>query len=237
MFTAVEDRPPTAPAETPWGGRRYRLRSLTPGDASILIGFFESHTSETIRQRYGYGQGSMSARTAAALVGVDQTRDLALGIFERAAPEELLHGVGRYCLDPGGRSAEFALVVRESRRRHGLGSLLLRTLILTARRRGLAALWGQIETTNGAMLALARRFGFRLDPEIGGRAKRATLALQAPDRFRARSRRGRNPAGGGSATPALARIATDPVGAAWARTADAAPCPRTGECKKSALGP
>jgi acetyltransferase len=161
-----------------FGRRRYVLRLLRPADAAELIAFFESHTAETVRERYGYVVGSMPPERAAALVGVDQTRDLALGIFERTADGERLHAVGRYCLDPGGRSAEFALVVRETKRRLGMGSALLRSLIRIARRRGLDELWGEIAADNGSMLALAYRLGFRLRTEEGGRTERASLMLQ-----------------------------------------------------------
>jgi acetyltransferase len=121
----------------------------------------------------------MTAERAASLVGVDQTRDLALGVFEAGPQGESLDAVGRYCLDPGGRSAEFALVVRETKRRLGLGELLLRTLIAAARARGLAEVWGQIAVDNAAMLQMVRQLGFTLSSE-DGRSDRASLFLQPP---------------------------------------------------------
>lgn len=180
MSHLLERFPLTLPYPASFGGRSYRLRRLEPGDAPALQAFFESHTSETVRERYGYLVGSMSPERAAALVGVDQSADCALGIFEPTAKGEVLHAVGRYCLGPGPREAEFALVVRENRRRLGMGSLLLRTLVGTARERGLSELWGQIDSDNGAMLALARAYGFSLSPINGGRSERASLLLRAP---------------------------------------------------------
>lgn len=176
---------PTQARAVTFGGRPYVLRPLEAADADRLIAFFRSHTADTVRERYGYSVGAMSADRAAAMVGIDQTRDLALGLFEAAPGGDLLHAVGRYCLDPGGQSAEFALVVRETKRRLGIGSMLLRTLVETARRRGLTELWGQIASDNGAMLELARRLGFTLQLDDGGRSERASLRL-APAKGRSR---------------------------------------------------
>jgi len=87
----------------------------------------------------------MTHERARRLVGVDQSRDLALGVFERAPDgEEVLHAVGRYLLDPAGRSAEMAFVVRESKRGLGICTVLLRTLLRVARHRGMSYLYAQV---------------------------------------------------------------------------------------------
>jgi len=165
-----------------FGPRSYVVRLLGPGDRERLRDFFASHSPETVRERYGYLLSDMTPERAAALVNVDQGLDLALGIFECRAGDEILHAVGRYCLGDGGRSAEFALVVGESRRRLGMGDYLLRTLTETARRRGLREIWGQVDSGNAAMLGLARRHGFALAPDAFAGATRASLVLRAAGR-------------------------------------------------------
>jgi acetyltransferase len=127
--------------------------------------FFSSHTPETVHDRYGYSISDMSPERASALVGVDQAWDLALGIFGTGPSGGRLDAVGRFCRDPDGRGAEFALVVRENRRHLGMGSLLLKKLIEVAAGRGLDRLWGQISADNAAMLDLARRLGFALSED------------------------------------------------------------------------
>jgi hypothetical protein len=67
----------------------------------------------------------MSQQRAYELVSVDQNRDLALAVFERDGPDDLIHAVGRYYLDKNGRSAEMAFVVGESKRRVGMARTLL----------------------------------------------------------------------------------------------------------------
>ena len=152
-----------------------RVRPLRRGDEARLQEFFRSHTPDTIHDRYGGAVTTMSEDRARELVGVDQARDCALGIFSRDG--RTLDAVGRYCLDPAGDAAELAFVVRESRRRRGLGTRLLHLLIAAARERGLRRLWAQVNVHNAGMLGIFRRHRFSLQPEPGSGGMRAILEL------------------------------------------------------------
>jgi GNAT superfamily N-acetyltransferase len=156
-----------------FGGQPYVLRLLGPVDEGRLISFFNSHTEETIRQRYGYHIAEMTHERARRLVGVDQTRDLALG-------EEVLHAVGRYLLDPAGRSAEMAFVVRESKRGLGICTTLLRTLLRIARRRGMSYLYAQVQADNAPMRSIFRRHGGRMRPILGTDTMEAYVPTAPP---------------------------------------------------------
>ncbi len=135
-------------------GESYVLRPLHPSDERRLQEFFYSHTSDTIQRRYGYRVTSMSGVRAHELTGVNQERDLALGIFEMRGPMQRLHAIGRYFLEDDGESAECAFVVRESKRRHGMGRLLFARMVEIARRRGLTRLWAMVANDNKPMLNL-----------------------------------------------------------------------------------
>jgi GNAT superfamily N-acetyltransferase len=112
---------------------------------------------------------------------VDQTRDLALGVFERAADgEEVLHAVGRYLLDPVSRSAEMAFVVRESKRGLGICTTLLRTLLRVARRRGMSYLYAQVQADNAPMRSIFRRHGGRMKPILGTDTMEAYVPTAPP---------------------------------------------------------
>jgi GNAT superfamily N-acetyltransferase len=163
-------RPP-APRDFLFGGQPYLIRPLGPSDEGRLISFFNSHTEETIRQRYGYQISEMTHKRALRLVDVDQTRDVALGVFERAADgEDVLHAVGRYLLDPTARTAEAAFVVRENKRGLGICSTLLQLLLQTARSRGISYLSAQVQADNAPMLSVFRRHGGRAQPIPGADA-------------------------------------------------------------------
>jgi RimJ/RimL family protein N-acetyltransferase len=166
----ADPRPPE-PREFSFGGKPHLVRALGPADQGRLISFFNSHTGDTIRQRYGYQISEMTPERARRLVGVDQTRDVALGVFERApGGEDVLHAVGRYLLDPAGRTAEMAFVVRENKRGLGICTTLLRLLLQTARARGLGYLCAQVQADNAPMLAVFRRHGGRMKPIVGADA-------------------------------------------------------------------
>ncbi|MDP0500140.1 MAG: GNAT family N-acetyltransferase [Verrucomicrobiota bacterium JB022] len=145
-------------------GIDYVLRLLNPSDGRRLQEFFYSHTEETILRRYGFTVTRMTRERAFELVGVDQNRDLALGLFELQGPRQVIHAVGRYYLERDGLSAEMAFVVREKKRRLGMARLLIERLIAVAKSRGLHKLWARVDRDNEAMLALFRRFGAREVP-------------------------------------------------------------------------
>ncbi|MDD5260859.1 MAG: GNAT family N-acetyltransferase [Methylacidiphilales bacterium] len=142
-------------------GGQYLLRALGPPDMEQLRTFFYSHTPETIHLRYGYMIKDMTPERAALLVGVDQTRDFALGIFEDSPKGQILDAVGRYCLDDTGASAEMAFVVRESKRGLGMASLLLQTLVDAAQSRHLMEAWASVAPDNHTMLHLLHKAGFK----------------------------------------------------------------------------
>lgn len=160
------------------GGQEYLLRPLQPSDIRRLQEFFYSHTLETVQMRYGFAVARMTRERAYDLVNVDQTRDLALAIFETQGPRQIIHAVGRYYLDANGRGAEAAFVVRETKRRLGMASTLLSALMAVARRRGLEFLWGRVRKDNLPMLALFRRVGGQVIPAAG--ADDGSLDVRVP---------------------------------------------------------
>ncbi|MGF1485436.1 MAG: GNAT family N-acetyltransferase [Opitutales bacterium] len=158
----------------------YVLRPLHPSDERRLQEFFYSHTRETIQQRYGYRINRMTRERASELVSVDQTRDLALGVFAWQGPRQRIHAVGRYYLDPEGTSAEMAFVVREEKRRHGLGSLLLTRMLDIAAQRKLHSLWAYVASGNTPMIRLFERHGCKHLPSDEAGMLRIAITVKSP---------------------------------------------------------
>ena len=142
-----------------FGGRPTVARLLRSDDSQRLLAFFKSHTPETVRSRYGYCVGEMSAGRAAELVGVDQTIDSALGIFEGTGAAQRLVAIGRCYRLPGQATAEIAFVVHEERRRLGMAAALYDALSEIMRARGVTRFVAQVEQDNAAMLGLFLRHG------------------------------------------------------------------------------
>jgi acetyltransferase len=105
----------------------------------------------------------------ASFTQIDYAREMAF-IATRAGPggaDETL-GVVRVHADPDNVAGEFAIIVRSDLKGRGLGRLLMACLLDYCRARGLSMVRGTALTGNVRMHALARRFGFRLQPEADG---------------------------------------------------------------------
>ncbi|MEI6607441.1 MAG: GNAT family N-acetyltransferase, partial [Verrucomicrobiota bacterium] len=130
---------------------RFLFRPLHPSDMRTLQEFFYSHDEETIRLRYGYQRERMSGESAYKLAAVDQTRDVALGIFTERHGRQQLRAIGRYYLDDDGKRAEVAFVVHEAARQAGMAGFLLGELAVVAARRGIDEFWASVLPNNRAM--------------------------------------------------------------------------------------
>lgn len=133
---------------------RLFLRPLHPSDMRILQEFFYSHDEETVRLRYGYLRDKMSGESAYKLAAVDQTKDVALGIFAEQHGQQELRAIGRYYLDADCKSAEVAFIVHEENRHMGIAGFLLGELASVAKRRGIEGFWASVLPDNRAMAGL-----------------------------------------------------------------------------------
>jgi len=158
-------------------GEPFVLCPLQSSDERRLQEFFYSHTAETIQSRYGYMISRMSRERAYDLVNVDQTKDLALAIFEVQGPRRVIHAVGRYYLDAGGKSAEVAFVTRETKRHYGMARTLFERMRAIAKKRGLASLHAQVLPANVAMLDLFRSYPHKIAAIPDGNAVKVTMPL------------------------------------------------------------
>lgn len=172
FFSSVATTPESSAGEldvrkVEFGGRFYWFRPLHPSDMSALQQFFYSHDPETVRLRYGHVKAAMTTESAYRLAAVDQTKDLALGVFEQVSGRGELRAIGRFYLEPDTKVAEVAFVVGESLRRCGVGSFLLVELAKVARRRGIKKFWAPVLKKNLAMAALFSAFGARREVIAG----------------------------------------------------------------------
>ena len=119
----------------------------------------------------------MSAIRAAELVGVDQTIDSALGIFEGTGAAQRLVAIGRCYRLPGQAKAEIAFVVHEERRRLGMAAAVYDALSEIMRPRGVTHFVAQVEQDNAAMLGLFLRHGGKTRAIPGTNALDVSISL------------------------------------------------------------
>ncbi len=142
------------------GDHSFLLRALRPSDERKLQEFFYSHNEETVFQRYRSIKKQMTRESAYKLVNVDQNKDLALCVIERQGPREIIHGVGRYYLEEDKNEAEVAVIVRETHRRRGIASFLLKNLLVVAKERNIQRITAIARADNYAMNKVFNKFGF-----------------------------------------------------------------------------
>ncbi len=141
-------------------GEEFDLRPLNPSDERRLQEFFYSHTKETLQLRYSAVPTQMSREKSCTLVGVDQSKDLALCIVKQKGSVVQIQAVGRYYLLHDGEGCEVAFVTREKYQGKGMAKRLLQEMISIAEQRGLQSMVAFVRAENKAMLAVFQKAGF-----------------------------------------------------------------------------
>jgi acyl-CoA hydrolase/GNAT superfamily N-acetyltransferase len=161
-------------------GEDYFLRPLHPSDQLRLQSFFYSHDKVTLFQRYRNEPKKMGTAQAYRLVNTDLTKDMALCIFERQGPREVILAVGRYYTLDEGTRAEVAFVVHESMRGRGFASLLLEKLIDIARQRQLKFLTANVRKDNPSMRRVFEKYHFTSEAAEDPAELEYLLPLEVP---------------------------------------------------------
>lgn len=91
---------------------------------------------------------------------IDYDGEMALIAVARGACGAEEMGVVRACAEPDNITAEFAILARSDLKGQGLGRLLMQKLLRYCREHGTQQLWGNVLTTNTAMLHLSHSLGF-----------------------------------------------------------------------------
>ena len=139
------------------------VRALQPEHADLEVRFGLALSPQSRYERFLGGGVKLTPELLARLVNVDFSRDAALIATVAFADSETPVGVGRYALTGEDDTAEIAVTIADAWQGCGLGRLLLERVVDAARRNGVRRLTGDVLATNARMLALARRFGFRID--------------------------------------------------------------------------
>lgn len=144
------------------------IRALQPEHADLEVRFGLALSAQSRYERFLGGGVKLTPELLARLVNVDFSRDAALIATVAFAGSETPVGVGRYALTADDDTAEIAVTIADAWQGCGLGRLLLERVIDAARRNGVRRLTGDVLAANARMLALARRFGFRVEPHPEG---------------------------------------------------------------------
>lgn len=177
--------PPGYPAdlERTWhaaDGTPVRIRPLRPDDLERELEFVTGLSEQTRYLRLHYTATAFSREDAARLLELDYRDTIAIGALVGEPTDATLIGVSRFARDAGSDQAECAIVVADAWQGRGVGTELMRSLGVAARRSGIRSLVGASLAENRRIHAWARRFGFevRTEPNTGGQV-RVTLDLSS----------------------------------------------------------
>jgi acetyltransferase len=148
-------------------GTQVEIRPIRPEDEPLLVKFHSVLSDRTVYLRY-FCSLSLATRTAherlVRICFADPETETVLVATQRSPRngEESILAVGRLNRLPGKNEAEVAILVSDEFQGHGLGSELMRRLILVARDEKLGRIVGEMLRDNIAMQVLINKHAFRL---------------------------------------------------------------------------
>lgn len=159
-------------------GTVLHVRAIRPEDAALERDFVNGLSEQSRYYRFFYRMSTLTPAMLARFTQVDYDRELALVAVANAGGTSAFVGVARYIANPDGASAEFAVVVADAWQRRGVARVLMRGLIVCAKRRGFSRLTGAILRVNEPMIAFVRSLGFAIEDDAEDAAQVcATLPL------------------------------------------------------------
>jgi acetyltransferase len=155
---AIEPYPEALTRTIELEGEALTIRPVRPSDAPRLVEAVDFCSPDDVRMRFCGGMAHLSPEFAARLSQIDYDRQM--GFVAEDADGHILGAVRLDC-DPEGETAEYSILVRSDRQKHGLGGRLLQGVLDYAAARGVREVWGDVARDNARMLELARALGFR----------------------------------------------------------------------------
>jgi len=147
-------------------GERLRVRPACPRDTDTIQAYFRGLSPASRRNRFLGALNEVSANELHDMTNSDR------GGHPLLIVEHVSHGLctmigeARYATAPGQLACEFAVSVAEAWRRRTVGTLLIAIVASRAKALGLRYLFGDVLRANKAMMALARKMGFRVTDPI-----------------------------------------------------------------------
>jgi len=157
-------------------GEKVLIRPLKPEDAALYPDFLHEVTMDDLRLRFFAPMKEVSSAVIDKLIHYDPAKAMAFAAI--AEQDGRLLGVVRLHDDADGESGEFAILLRSHMKGHGLGWLLMKHMIASAKAKGLKAVRGQVLNENTTMLQMCGELGFHIaDDPLERGVKQVTLPL------------------------------------------------------------
>ncbi|MEA2023256.1 MAG: bifunctional acetate--CoA ligase family protein/GNAT family N-acetyltransferase [Actinomycetota bacterium] len=143
-------------------GTDVTIRPIRPEDAEIEADFVRDLSDEAKYFRFMHALDELTPEMLVRFTQIDYDREMALIATINEDGTEVQHGVVRYVTNPDRTSCEFALVISEEMRGHGIGQRMLKRLMEIALSRGLDRMEGEVLAENHRMLDMVKAMGFQI---------------------------------------------------------------------------
>ncbi|SRR5258706_8414321 len=162
-------------AETLRSGRKVEIRSLRPEDRENLLAAAKDPNAQSLRRRFFTPKREFTEAEQFFFTNVDFVNHVALIAILIEGGQPTIAGGGRYIIAGSGQ-AEIAFAVADKHQGQGIGSALLRHLVVIARAAGLRELVAEVLRENLAMLSVLKGSG--LPQQANYEAGTISLVLQ-----------------------------------------------------------
>ncbi|MBF0281915.1 MAG: bifunctional acetate--CoA ligase family protein/GNAT family N-acetyltransferase [Zetaproteobacteria bacterium] len=143
------------------------IRPIKPEDAKLEKEFFGSLSDRSRYFRFKQGLHELTPEMVVRFTQIDYDREMAFVAVSCDDSKPLLEmGVGRYVLNPDGKSADFAIVIADQYQGMGIGAHLMKTLMQTAKSKGVVRFEGEVLAENQAMLSMVKKLGFSISENL-----------------------------------------------------------------------
>ena len=148
-------------------GANVTIRPIRPEDAKMENDFVSRLSEKTKYFRYHQALQELTPEMLVRFTQIDYDKEMAFVAIsdDPNMPDEL--GVGRYSVNPDGTSVEFAIVVADDCQRLGIGSKIMRTLMQTAKDKGMLFFEAEVLKDNQPTLEMVKKLGFSIEPIAG----------------------------------------------------------------------
>jgi GNAT superfamily N-acetyltransferase len=165
--------------ETLRDGRKLEIRALRQADRCDFLAAVGQVGSKSLYQRFFAAKRHFTKEETSFFLDIDFVSHVALIAVLHENGAHVIAGGGRYVV-VGTKQAEVAFMVVDRYQGLGIGSALIRHIIVIAREAGLQELIAQVLATNTAMLKVFERTGLRRSSkrESGTISLTLDLALQ-----------------------------------------------------------
>jgi acetyltransferase len=158
-------------------GEKVRVRAIRPEDEPLWSEMIGSLSPETAEHRFFGPVKEISKSMMVRYCHIDYDREIALVAIGGGRKRQML-GVARLSIDSSNpEEGEFAILIRDSHQRKGLGGRLMQCLIDAARDRYVREIDGDVLAANTAMLRFAESLGFDVRPSQDSDIRRIVLRL------------------------------------------------------------